>query len=494
MNEQLSLFETDLFDDSNMHTHIDSIIKIYNPTPNIVNFCVKQMRVKNSEYEFYRRKKKTKLADYKGIPKKLECYNYDSIANILEIPFGMLHRLWGEIKKHPYETKFNVSKDFISIYNQPSPETLYDYQEMAVSKMIEAKFGVLVSPCGSGKTRMGIELIHRLGKPFLWLTHTKDLLTQTKKTFKYLYPNIDLGEYSGDKKEFGTDGTIAMVQSLSKLNPKDYFDKFDVIVCDECAHVVGSSKAVSSFGKILNTIPARYKFGLTATPSRSDDLIKTMYMYLGTNKQGEFAPTYQVPKENVKTYNATQIRIDLDTDLDNEERKKQFFLNNKKKNEQIDYTKLIQNLSNDHERTNKIIENILLSTLENRKQIVLCSRIEHIKEFEEKLKEKGIRAVSVSAKTKQKERDIILSKDGNTWDVLCATYSLLKEGTDIPALDTIHLATPLVSKSTIVQSIGRIERSCENKKTPIAYDYVDYKLKYLEVAFMRRKNSLEKRY
>ena len=492
MKEQLSLFDVESGDETNMHTHIGATIKIYNPTQNIVNFCIKKLRVKNTEYEFYRRKNKQKLADYKGIPAKLDCFKYDQDLNILEIPFGMMHRLWGEVKKHSYEVNFNKS-DYISIYNETSPETLYDYQEVAVSKMIEAKSGVLVSPCGSGKTRMGIEIIHRIGKKFLWLTHTKDLLNQTKKAFQYLYPNIKIGEYSGTKKEFGEDGTIAMVQSLSKAKIEEYKEQFEVIVCDECAHTVGTSSNVSAFGIILNNIPARYKFGLTATPSRSDDLIKTMYVYLGTDKLGELKPTYQVPKEVVKTITAKQIRIDLDTNFD-EERKKEFFLNNKKKNEQIDYTKLIDNLSSDHKRTNRIIENVLLCSLENRKQIILCNRVEHINEFAQKLREKGINAVAVSGKTKEKERTEIMNKETNSWSVLCATYSLLKEGTDLPALDTIHLATPLVSKSTIVQSIGRIERYCANKKEPIAYDYVDYKLPYLEIAFMRRKNSLEKRY
>ena len=53
----------------------------------------------------------------------------------------------------------------------PSGIELYDYQKEAVAAMIRAKGGVLVSPCGSGKTFMGIEILRQLERKFLWLTH-----------------------------------------------------------------------------------------------------------------------------------------------------------------------------------------------------------------------------------------------------------------------------------------------------------------------------------
>jgi superfamily II DNA or RNA helicase len=56
---------------------------------------------------------------------------------------------------------------------------------------------------------------------------------------------------------------------------------------------------------------------------------------------------------------------------------------------------------------------------------------------------------------------------------LFATYSLAKEGLDIPRLDRLYLTTPQKDYAIVTQSIGRIARTCEGKEDPIAYDYVD---------------------
>ena len=50
------------------------------------------------------------------------------------------------------------------------------------------------------------------------------------------------------------------------------------------------------------------------------------------------------------------------------------------------------------------------------------------------------------------------------------TFSMAKEGLDIPSLDTLVLATP---KGDVEQSVGRIQRPSETKKTPTVIDIVD---------------------
>ena len=67
-----------------------------------------------------------------------------------------------------------------------------------------------------------------------------------------------------------------------------------------------------------------------------------------------------------------------------------------------------------------------------------------------------------------KPDELKLSED---CDVIFATYSLAHEGLDIPALDTLIMASP---KSDIVQSVGRILRETTGKvNTPYIVDIVD---------------------
>ena len=54
--------------------------------------------------------------------------------------------------------------------------------------------------------------------------------------------------------------------------------------------------------------------------------------------------------------------------------------------------------------------------------------------------------------------------------VIFGTYAMVAEGTDIPHLDTLILASP---RSNVIQPVGRIRRVCEGKRTPLVLDLVD---------------------
>jgi superfamily II DNA or RNA helicase len=53
---------------------------------------------------------------------------------------------------------------------------------------------------------------------------------------------------------------------------------------------------------------------------------------------------------------------------------------------------------------------------------------------------------------------------------IVATYGLLEEGFDDADLDTVVLCTP---RSTVQQTVGRIERTKEGKARPLVVDVVD---------------------
>ena len=74
---------------------------------------------------------------------------------------------------------------------------------------------------------------------------------------------------------------------------------------------------------------------------------------------------------------------------------------------------------------------------------------------------------------------------------LFATYSLAKEGLDIPRLDRLYLTTPQKDYAVIVQSVGRVARVFEGKQQPIVYDYVD-NIKSLLKSYKKRCTSYRK--
>ena len=111
--------------------------------------------------------------------------------------------------------------------------------------MVAAKYGILQSAAGSGKTQMGIALAARLGRRTLWLCHTLDLIKQSKERAK-LYMSEDLmGTITEGKVNLGEGITFATIQTMCKLDLAQYRDYWDCIITDEVHRVSGSPTAVT---------------------------------------------------------------------------------------------------------------------------------------------------------------------------------------------------------------------------------------------------------
>lgn len=266
-----------------MITEIGSRLKITDPSPELVAWCKKNLEMPNPEYQ-----KKARMNLWLGnTPRTLILYEIEGNAIIL--PFGCLRAilplLEGEVMKY-FPEKRNVK------YGGSVP--LYDYQEEAVGAMLINHYGILQSPAGSGKTQMGIALASDLGVRTLWLTHTKDLLTQSKnRAEQYFSPDL-MGTITEGKVNIGAAMTFATIQTMCKLDLEQYRDTWDCIIVDECHRVSGTPTAVTQFSRVLNALRARHKYGLSATVHRADGLIKATYAMLGE-------VVYTVPDEAVKS-------------------------------------------------------------------------------------------------------------------------------------------------------------------------------------------------
>ena len=358
---------------------------------------------------------------------------------------------------------------------------MYDYQEEAVGAMLINHYGILQSPAGSGKTQMGIALACALGVKTLWLTHTKDLLTQSKtRAEQYIDPSM-LGTITEGKANIGQTMTFATIQTMCKMDLELYRDEWDCIIVDECHRVSGTPTAVTQFSKVLNALRARHKYGLSATVHRADGLIKATYAMLGE-------VVWTVPDEAVKSRVMTVDVVPKGTGVG----LNPCFLNT---DGTINYAKMITYLT-EQEGRNQLI---LADLRENRDHynLVLSERVDHLKYLYSQLPPalKNQAAVidgKMTTKALKKEREQAI-EDMRTGDkrYLFATYSLAKEGLDIPRLDRLYLVTPQKDYAVIVQSVGRVARTFEGKQQPIVFDYVD-SIKSLIKSFKKRCASYRK--
>ena len=451
--------------------NVSNVITIDNPSRELLSWCTQNLRIRNPEYA-----KKQRMHFWLGnTPEYL--YLYETHGDKLVLPFGTLRNIVPLINVNDIHMDFPVAEKVE--YGCQIP--LYDYQEKAVEEVYWKHYGILQSAAGSGKTQMGIALIAKLGKRALWLTHTKDLLTQSKqRAEQYMDPSL-LGTITEGKVNIGKGITFATVQTMCNLDLAQYKNYWDVIIVDECHRVAGTPTAVSQFSKVLNSLAARHKYGLSATVHRSDGLIQATFALLGD-------VIYTVPTEAVAD-KIMQVGIyPVPTTI----RIARSCLN---PDGTLNYAKLIGYLTESEERNRLIVENIIADR--DKPGLILSDRLSHLETLMAMLPaDMQADAVMVSGKMTTKkgkaEREQAIA-DMRTGEkrYLFATYSLAKEGLDIPCLERLYMATPQKDYAVITQSIGRIARTSPSKADPICYDFVD-DIQYLVKAYKKRCTTYKK--
>jgi len=466
-----------------MRTIISSRIKVYDCSIELYHWAHDNLTIVNPTWQKLMQLGKEDTIARKNIPEKMKLFAEYNGGRDLSLPFGVLHAVWPFICKSEYEVKLNDNGMVIDT-DMPISMPLYPYQEKAVWEMLRARGGILEGSCGCGKTQMGIEIAKKLGRNTLWLCHTGDLLTQTVKRIKQLYPNMPVGTITEGSVNMVTNGiTVSTVQTLVNVEPDLYRKAFDTVITDECHHVSGSPTLSKMHISILDKIAARNKFGLSATLTRADTLIKSMYAYVGCNIKGEFAPVTKIEKEQTKTLTAKHIRVDLSTP---------FSYETVDESGMLDYPAMIEFLSNNEKRNQDIVDNVIKTLEKHSKQLVLCQRIEQCKTLHQMLTDKGIKSVILVGKVTKKQRDAILAGTKD-WNVIVATMALAKEGLDVPELSCLHWAIPVSDKVATIQSAGRVERVFEGKPAPEIYDYVDVNYPYCLGKWKKRVSFLRKR-
>lgn len=456
-----------------MRITVGNQLWVENPHPELEAWCKKNLIVDNPDYA-----KKVRMNLWLGnTPQKIHLMERD--GDTLVLPYGCLRSV----------IDFMGEQDGIElVMPTPSPVVfncevpLYDYQQEAVAAALDAQYGILQSPAGSGKTQMGIAMAVTLGRKTLWLTHTKDLLMQSKdRAEQYMSPTLT-GTITEGKVRIGKGITFATVQTMCNLNLAQYRDMWDTIIVDECHRVAGSPTAVTQFSKVLNSLAARHKYGLSATVHRADGMIAATYALLGNvvHEVPESAVAEKIMSVTVKP-RPTGLGLSrdfLDTDGT------------------IIYAKLVNYLVENKER-NKLIAADLVANADHY-CLILSDRLAHLellmKSLPPTLRAQAVMVDGKMTSKKAKELRAQALEDMRTGKkrYLFATYSLAKEGLDIPRLDRLFLTTPQKDFAVVTQSVGRVARTCEGKSDPVVYDYVDEKMQYLVRSYKKRCTTYRK--
>jgi superfamily II DNA or RNA helicase len=386
------------------------------------------------------------------------------------VPRGFVANIVNFCKQEHISFKVIDNRKKLDSVEFDSEIELLPLQEIALEKIADKDFGVIVSPPGSGKTIIGLEIIAQKRQPALIIVHRQQLFDQWMERIQSFLkiPKHEIGQISNQKFKVGKEITVAMIQSLTRSDEiSKIANSFGTIIVDECHHI-----PAKSFREAIVNFNSFYLYGLTATPKRKNNDEKLIYVYIG----------------NI-LYNAEQIE-------QIQQNKSKAEINIRKTNlyapfdYKIDkYETISRILIHDTQRNSLIIDDIEKNVGRFKTVLVLTERKAHVDILNLYLKDK-FETITIHGDDSEKSRKSKLEqlKQGH-FKIVISTGQYFGEGVDIDNLECLFIVYPFAFEGKLIQYIGRIQRS---GKPPVIFDYRDSKIDYFDKMFKQRNRYYKK--
>lgn len=233
------------------------------------------------------------------------------------------------------------------------------------------------------------------------------------------------------------------------------------IVVSNCHH-----SPATSYSHVLRQLPARYKYGVTATAWRKDRMEFLLYRVIGPI-------TARIEKSVVQAagkivwpmieWVATNYYYPA--------------------TDSSDWTKMITHLAADEDRNSLIVSKVQERII-GRRALILTDRIEHANRLAEMLAE--YEPILLTGDVSKADRSIRMERIRAGAQCTVATVHLMGEGIDVPGWDLLFLVSPISGGPRTLQALGRIARPSACKSGAVLVDFVDTRVKMLKGAAAAR--------
>jgi len=400
------------------------------------------------------------------LPATLQLWRQD--GDWLHVPRGAVKRVKQQASLHEAQLRWSsavVSRAPSRVHLDDLTIQLRPYQREAVDAMLFGVQGHVVAPCGAGKTVIASTALAVCGEPGIVLVHTHDLLEQWVRLLRGWGYRVRV--VSGGQSRFAPLGVhqgqpelcVAMVQTLARAGDaaEPLLSSAGAVVLDECHHA-----PASTFRELLNRIPARHRWGVTATPERGDGLTVMLELALGEQlyeitTQQLLDGGYLMQPIILPVFSAAHVDLQQCTT----------------QNGQLVIAKAVKQLVDDAERHQLLLQLATVAAEAGRTTLLLVPRVEQAQRIAHHLRARGVLAADATSATGKGQRLSQLRQlRQRQLQVLVATQ-LADEGLDVPALDCLIVASTGRAAGRAVQRIGRVMRTADGKGQPIVIDIVD---------------------
>ena len=435
--------------------------------------------------------KAAQLQLFKLPPKSL--YYYVIKNNTMTIPIGVGGYLLKLLDK--YSLEYNIVEnrsDHPLDIDYTTNFELRDYQQHAVSAFSGRTVGTLVSPTGSGKTMIIIELIKEVSQRSLVLVTTIELANQ--------FRNRLIASTNLTKEDIGFIGsgvydikpvTVGILQSVRKMNDakvQEINNYFGAIYFDEVHQV-----PAHTYCETMSRLSMKYKLGFSATLERGDGLMPVIFFVTG--------PIFTtVAVEDVGTHRLKPTVSFLETSFTFP------YLNIE------DYVYLINDLAIDEVRNKLIVDTYKgMENYADHQTIFLCARISQTFKLWDILGRTGGVLISGASEdnltcskedlklyrkfaTKKSRIETIKKLETGELNHVFSTPGLFATGIDLPNLEWLFICGPLKSKILLPQACGRLVRPRKDdvEKKPQVICLIDKDVEVLRNSSYTTKRTLLK--
>lgn len=186
------------------------------------------------------------------------------------IPAGLVNR-FGVALGEPVQTEVEYPSAWAYPWFREPDKVLRDYQEAAVTRLLDGRH-VSVALCpGAGKTLVALHCVQRLGLSAVVCSPFEAIVRQTYREFRETLGPRLVGMYGGGRKDVRHPVLIATTQAIlaAKGGARAAFEKRDVLIGDECHTLAADRLSQLCYGVLAR---APYRLFMSGTVLRTDGL------------------------------------------------------------------------------------------------------------------------------------------------------------------------------------------------------------------------------
>lgn len=331
---------------------------------------------------------------------------------------------------------------------------LRDYQEKLVSDIRQSfaknRRVLAVAPCGAGKTQVFSYIARGVaskGKRVTILCHRDFLHRQICGALESW--GVSHGRLKGGSR-FTTRAPVTVASVFTLVNRLERYPAPDLIIADEAHHCALGN----SWNKVMKAFPNARILGVTASPVRGDkqgmadsfddmvvgpqvvDLMMRQYL----TPTEVYAPPVQANLTGVSVRGGDYVASELAAEMD-------------KPTITGDAVSHYQSIA------------------PGTQAVTFCCSIQHAEDVAAAFRAAGYTAAAVHGKMDQFDIDQAFLKYGRREIQVITACSLIDEGLDIPAIETVIMLRPTKSLGLYIQQVGRGIRPAPGKTKTIVLDH-----------------------